>query len=950
MGRVGATLTAVALFVLLGAGVAVADTPPTVTIVAPSDVTYTAANVNGTIDPNGGPSDTYWYAEYSTDEMNWTPYGGGNAGSGSGPVPVQTEIAGLEDGTEYYVRIVASNAGGETISAPPNPSFTTPTFPTPEVSIEPVQLEGADAHFEGSVDPNGISTKYRFEVAVDDGTPDWIAYGKGRSESEDPIAIEADAEGLTALTDYLVRVTAESNGGTVSSSEESFSIGTAAPGVRILPGSGRTTTGVRLNATINPNGLPTEYRFEWGTSTAYGNVIPSSGGDAYAGQGTEIARYSKPISGLAPGTTIHYRVIAHNADGTTTSSDQTVLTLAQPVAYEMVSPPDKEGSNLFFCCVSRASADGERAQFMSAGVFSGGGSNLQLNTYLSTRGADNWSTQFLPLPQTTKNGGFTNGGTQGFSPELTKAFQFSREALLPGAVEGNSNMYQRDLLTGELQFVATFEDEGFGMGISDARILQGSTPDGDHMVFRSPVKLNGEGVEGGDNFYDFHDGELELLSVLPGGEPVSAESIGPFKDRLKTNPLSPDGSRFFFLADQQVYLREGGTTKWISESRHSGVPPEERLFTRDAWASADGSTIYFTAGGSQGRKGLTDEAPDFFGEGQTQLYRYEVDSDDLTYVGYGSDGPSDTNFANSILGVSDDGATVYFSGGHALANQFSSFQPYNRIYVAKDGVTRYVGETDIEAEPNVEAGIVAPSGRYLALNSHDPRLPTPDANSCAGCNQVLVFDDSQPERGFRCASCNPSGQMTRETVLRREAEENTGGNLNHVLIDNGDLFFEAEDRLVPEDTNDKIDVYRWNDGQLDLISRGFGKENSFIGDVTPDGSSVFFYTGEHLVSQDTDDAQDLYVARVNGGLSGQNPPPPEQPCFGEACLDRSPNPPGDVSPGSNGFHGPVNPKPRFPHKKRCGKGKVSKKVNGKKKCVKRKAQKRRAGKVKGGSK
>lgn len=85
------------------------------------------------------------------------------------------------------------------------------------------------------------------------------------------------------------------------------------------------------------------------------------------------------------------------------------------------------------------------------------------------------------------------------------------------------------------------------------------------------------------------------------------------------------------------------------------------------------------------------------------------------------------------------------------------------------------------------------------------------------------------------------------------------------------------------------------------------------------------------------------MARVNGGLSGQNPPLPEQPCFGEGCLDRSPNPPGDVTPGSNGFHGPVNPKPRFAHKKRCGKGKVRKVVKGKKKCVKRKARNGKGG-------
>lgn len=944
--RVKAALAASVLLVLLSVGVASADTPPTVTIGAPSDVTYTTAMVNGTIDPNGGPSDTWWYAQFSTDETNWSAYGGGNIGSGSGPVPVQTKLANLEDGTQYYVRIVAYNAGGETISAPPNPSFTTPVFPAPEASIEPVQLEGADAHFAGSVDPNGIPTRYRFELAVDDGTPDWIAYGKGKSESEDPVAIEADAEGLTALTDYLVRVTVESNGGTVSTSEESFSIGTAAPGVRILPGSERTTTGVRLNATINPNGLPTEYRFEWGTSTAYGNVIPSSGGDAYAGQGTETARYSKPVSGLAPSTTIHYRVIAHNADGTTTSPDQTVVTLAQPVAYEMVSPPDKEGSNLLFCCGAQASSDGERAEYLSAGVFAGGQSNLQLNPYLSRRGADNWSTEFLPLPQTTKNGGFTNGGTQGFSPELTKVFQFSRDALLPGAVVDNSNMYQRDLETGELRFIATFEDNGFGMGLSDSGIFQGSTADGDHMVFHASKALTPDAIEGGSNFYDYTEGEPHLVSVLPDGTAANAESIGPGKDRLKYNQVSPDGSRIFFVANQALYVREdNATTRLISASQRTGDDPTEPRISLGAWASADGSTIYFIAygSGSAGHLGLTDDAPPFFGEATGQLYRYDLESGDLTYIPFGSDGPADTNFVERLLGVSADGSTVYFSGGHSSGESASFVYPHNRLYVSRNGQTHFIGETDPALQERIDAGAGSPDGRYFAFTGFDPGVTSPPSRSCAGCAQIYVYDNEDQGAGLVCASCNPGRFETSNTELDLEPEENTGGYMNRVLLDNGDLFFQSEDRLVPEDTNDKTDVYRWNAGQLDLISRGYGKENSFYADATPDGSSVFFYTGEHLVTQDFDSAQDLYVARVNGGLSGQNPPLPEQPCFGEGCLDRSPNPPGDVTPGSNGFHGPVNPKPRFAHKKRCGKGKVRKVVKGKKKCVKRKARNGKGG-------
>lgn len=936
------------LLVSLGATQAAADTAPTVAIDAPSSVTYTSAHLSGTVNPNGGPSEAAWHFEYSTDNASWNQVGGGSAGSGNAPVEVSTELEGLSAGTEYFVRLVAGNDAGEATSAEPNPSFTTVAYPAPEASIEPVQLSGLDAHFSGAVDANGIETEYRFELSVDDGSPNWTTVGSGSSNDSEPVSVEADRS-VAAETDYLVRLVASSKGGEATA-VESFSTGTAPPSVRVLPGSGRTTTDVRLNAMINPNGLPTTYHFEWGLTTAYGNLIPSSGAEAYGGQGGAAVRYTKPISGLAPGTTVHYRVIAENAEGVVTSADQTVATLTQPIGYEMVSPANKEGNNLFFCCTARVSEDGDRATYMSAGVFAGGtSSNLQFNPYLSTRGAADWATEFLPLPQTTKNGGFTNGGTQGFSTELTKVFQFSRDALLPGAVADNANMYLHDLVTGELSFVGTFENKGFGMGISEANIFQGSTPNGDHMVFRSDEPLTagapkGDGFYSG-SFYDFFEDELHLVSVLPNGDPVLAQPFGPPGYRLKANPVSADGSRIFFNAQSQLYMREDATTTiQISASQRNGADPNKQpTVNLGAWATPDGSVVFFVAFAGEGKEGLTDDAPDFVDQGEGQLYRYDVESGDLAYVGFGSDGPPDTNFVNRILGVSDDGSTVYFTGGYSDGESSSSFSPSTRIYVSRNGTTHFVAAADIQAESEIRDGQVTADGRYLAITSLDTGLVSPAANTCAGCPQIFVYDDNQPDAGFRCASCNPNGEKTSATELRFEPEQNLGSNLNRVIADDGTVFFQSEDSLVPEDTNGKVDIYWWRAGQLDLVSRGHGKENSFYASVTPDGSSVFFYTGEQLVSQDVDDAQDLYVARVGGGLPKQNPPLPEPPCFGEGCLDRSPDPPADVTPGSNGFQGPPNPKPTFSHRKRCGKAAKRKVVHGKVKCVKKRAHHSKGG-------
>jgi hypothetical protein len=88
--------------------------------------------------------------------------------------------------------------------------------------------------------------------------------------------------------------------------------------------SGVKTTEATLNATINPGGATTTYHFEYGTTTAYGTSVPLSGENI--GSGSEPLSESKLVTGLAPGTTYHYRVVAESAFGASVGSDHTVTT------------------------------------------------------------------------------------------------------------------------------------------------------------------------------------------------------------------------------------------------------------------------------------------------------------------------------------------------------------------------------------------------------------------------------------------------------------------------------------------------------------------------------------------------------------------------------------------------------------------------------------------------
>jgi lysophospholipase L1-like esterase len=81
-------------------------------------------------------------------------------------------------------------------------------------------------------------------------------------------------------------------------------------------------TAAQLNGTVNPNGSTTTYRFDYGTTTAYG----SSTSTASAGSGTCTLAINASVNGLTDETLYHYRLKATNSAGTVYGSDRTFTT------------------------------------------------------------------------------------------------------------------------------------------------------------------------------------------------------------------------------------------------------------------------------------------------------------------------------------------------------------------------------------------------------------------------------------------------------------------------------------------------------------------------------------------------------------------------------------------------------------------------------------------------
>jgi Divergent InlB B-repeat domain len=99
------------------------------------------------------------------------------------------------------------------------------------------------------------------------------------------------------------------------------------PAATTAAASGVGETSATVAASVNPNGATTSCEFQYGTSTSYGATAPCS---PDPGSGTNAIEVRAALSGLAAGTTYHYRVVASNAGGTANGDDMTFATSTPP--------------------------------------------------------------------------------------------------------------------------------------------------------------------------------------------------------------------------------------------------------------------------------------------------------------------------------------------------------------------------------------------------------------------------------------------------------------------------------------------------------------------------------------------------------------------------------------------------------------------------------------------
>jgi hypothetical protein len=653
--------------------------------------------------------------------------------------------------------------------------------------------------------------------------------------------------------------------------------------------------------------------------------------------------------------------------------------------------------------------------------------------YVATRGSGGWSSQNVFPP--TDSYGFlcpnslsvsAEEGSAAFSEDLSKTIVKLESAGQPCGVDpelvsgeprgsGIGNLFVRDNANDAYQLIDAPEKGVEGFIPATPSLLRESS-DFSRIVFREEAKLTEDAPAGAEDVYEWSDGHVKLTTVLPDGTPVPGSFAG----------ISADGSHVLFTAGGDLYARVNGSETVQLDASQAGGAGGGGTFLK---ASHDGSVMLFRADASAGLTSdtvpgsgpnlyrydshapagerLTDLTPVahavapvvsgiskngsvvFFtdedsaaltsttiaGSG-TNLYRYEAGAPGAPAgLGLTDLTPTSPAEVQGVLGVSDDGSSVYFVAKGVLTSQTNQHgepaqEGESNLYLSHGGASAFIAS-------GAEHFKVSANGAFLLFESGRTLTSYDNVNPDTGASAAELYLYDAAADSLACASCNPSGEPPTAFTIRGHPQQaggpdSEGGAIEEgpthaprQLSENGQVFFDSAEGLLPADTNGKAgcpsvsgfpectDVYEFEPagvgrcvepaGCLSLISTGTGGIETFLVDASPNGNDVFIREFQKLVPRDTqEEAPSLYDVRVDGGLSEPAPPPSCETA--DACRTApAPQPTLFGAPASQTFSGAGNPvsvlpavnppaKPK-PKPKKCRKGYVK---NKKGRCVKAK--------------
>ncbi len=328
--------------------------------------------------------------------------------------------------------------------------------------------------------------------------------------------------------------------------------------------------------------------------------------------------------------------------------------------------------------------------------------------------------------------------------------------------------------------------------------FEGATSDLSHVVFRSRVPLAAETPEGKaitePALYEWSGGRLQIVSVLPHGEPADRFSdLGsrgtPYNVR---GAISNDGSRIVWSDGEHLYMRDMSTEQTVQLDAFQEGGSGNSFDAYFQFAYSDGSKVFFTdeaklIGGSTAHREYPDlyeceMVKDVAGELSCKLTDLTVDPGGHADVGgmvaVGSN--EDTNLyfvADGVLTSMPNARHETAAQGDCSenANAGQTCNLYLLHYNGTSWTTTFIaslsggdrndwgGREAYFGDLAATTSGVSPNGEYLAFMSERPLIgyDNRDASSGEPDEEVYLYQApsaAAPSGRLVCASCNPTGE------------------------------------------------------------------------------------------------------------------------------------------------------------------------------------------------
>src|SRR5262249_26866267 len=177
------------------------------------------------------------------------------------------------------------------------------------------------ATLKGSLNPDGLSTTFHFEYGTT--TSYGLTTAPQTQTGDTSRLVSANINSLAANTTYHFRIVSSNTAGTTFGSDTTFTTLNmpGSPVVTTTPAINLTASSARINGMLDPHGLSTIVYFQYGTTSSYGSRTANQ-----IKTGNDYQNVFASISGLAAGTTYHFRIVATNSVGTRYGTDRTFTT------------------------------------------------------------------------------------------------------------------------------------------------------------------------------------------------------------------------------------------------------------------------------------------------------------------------------------------------------------------------------------------------------------------------------------------------------------------------------------------------------------------------------------------------------------------------------------------------------------------------------------------------